>query len=254
MSRLIIELVMIKKDLKFLPSHPFYPPSNCQKLLFIDLGANRGEVSSALVKCFLNNTHTKKVALRVHVVEPLATIHKDFVGKFKVIQQRFNHPDNANGSEIYLHKKVAWTYDGTIKFRVGMKAMNTNSVVNDIAELIKTPRDKLQRAREFECIDISTWLHELVNNEQFDAVFVKMDIEGSEYHVIDKMIADDSLALIDKLFIEFHKRFPKISEIDTVNEYVKKMHDIAPRLQIYKEVSTSNRARDLHIKYSEIQR
>ena len=186
------------------------------------------------------------------MIEPLAIIHENFVDKFQVIESRFGYPSNANGSEVYLHKKVAWLYDGTVDFRVGMKARNTNSVVNDIAELIGVSNDKLQRSREFECIDISKLLRNLTNDEQYDAVFIKMDIEGSEYLVIDKMIADNSLALVDKLFIEFHKRHPKIPKIDTVNEYVKKMHDAAPKLRIYKEVKTSNRARDLHAKYLEI--
>jgi FkbM family methyltransferase len=248
----VLKQKVSKKGLGFVSSHPFYPPENCRKLLFIDLGANRGDVSSAFVKCFLSNKHTKKAVLRLHIVEPLATIHKDFVGNFKTIERRFNHPDDENGSEVYLHKKVAWTHDGTIEFRVGKKARNTNSTVSDVAKLNESCDNKLQRARDIECIDVSTWLRKLINDEQFDAIFVKMDIEGSEYHVIDKMIADNSLMLIDKLFIEFHKRFPKVPEIDTINEYVKKMHDAAPELRIYKETKTSGRARDLYDKYHEV--
>jgi FkbM family methyltransferase len=53
-----------------------------------------------------------------------------------------------------------------------------------------------------EAIDFSSWLAETVDRE--DYVIVKMDIEGAEYDVLEKVIADGNLPLIDELIIEFH--------------------------------------------------
>ena len=237
-------------------SHAFHPPMNCRKLLFVDLGANKGAISAAFVKCLHSNPLTKKIALQIHAFEPLATIHERFVSMLEDVKMRFEEPDVNDESGVYLHKKVAWIYDGTVKFRVGRKARNTNSAVSDVLDQVQGKQCKLQRARDIECVDISIWLRKLVNKEQFDSVFVKMDIEGSEYRVLDKMIADDSLALIDRLFVEFHKKFLDVSELDTVNEYIVKMHAAAPRLRIYKEVESSYPLSigDLDNRYSEVQR
>ena len=33
---------------------------------------------------------------------------------------------------------------------------------------------------------------------------LKLDIEGAEYQVLDKMIRDGSIAYVDRLYVEFH--------------------------------------------------
>ena len=53
-----------------------------------------------------------------------------------------------------------------------------------------------------EAIDFSSWLAENFVSE--DYVIVKMDIEGAEYDVLEKVIADGNMPLIDELIVEFH--------------------------------------------------
>lgn len=55
---------------------------------------------------------------------------------------------------------------------------------------------------QVEGFDFSRWLAENFGPE--DYVIVKMDIEGAEYKVLEKVIADGNLALIDELIVEFH--------------------------------------------------
>lgn len=51
-------------------------------------------------------------------------------------------------------------------------------------------------------VDLSAWL---INNvEKRDYVILKLDIEGAEYDVLDKLFDQESIRLIDKLFIEWH--------------------------------------------------
>lgn len=53
-----------------------------------------------------------------------------------------------------------------------------------------------------ECIDFSAWLMRTYRPD--DRIVVKMDIEGAEYAVLDKMIVDGSIDYVDELIVEFH--------------------------------------------------
>ena len=79
---------------------------------------------------------------------------------------------------------------------------------------IKEMRDKHNRTPEHEnlytfeepvsveCIDFSKWIKDNFSKE--DYIFVKMDIEGSEYKILPKMIEDGTMSYIDTLVIEWH--------------------------------------------------
>ncbi len=57
---------------------------------------------------------------------------------------------------------------------------------------------------EIEAIDFSEFLLKTVNKN--DYVLVKMDIEGSEFSVLDKLIENDAMDFINDLYVEFHER------------------------------------------------
>ena len=73
-----------------------------------------------------------------------------------------------------------------------------------------------------ECIDLSTFIatHCSVNDE----VYLKLDIEGMEFPVLDKMIKDGTILLIDSIFVEWHqrllkKRVSRFGYLDYFNEH-----------------------------------
>jgi len=53
-----------------------------------------------------------------------------------------------------------------------------------------------------EAFDFSEFI--LNNFKKEDNIIIKMDIEGAEYKVLNKMIEDDSLSHINQLVVEFH--------------------------------------------------
>ena len=79
---------------------------------------------------------------------------------------------------------------------------------------VKEIKDKLERpdhhdvkltfpeTLEVEAIDFSMWIRE--NFVEDDYIFLKMDIEGSEYKVLPKMIEDGTINYINDLIIEWH--------------------------------------------------
>jgi FkbM family methyltransferase len=65
---------------------------------------------------------------------------------------------------------------------------------------------------EVDAIDFSLWVSE--NFSPDDLIILKMDIEGSEYKVLPKMINDGSIKYINDLIIEWHDwELPEYSEL-----------------------------------------
>jgi FkbM family methyltransferase len=73
-----------------------------------------------------------------------------------------------------------------------------------------------------DAIDFSKFLTEISTSSDF--VLVKMDIEGSEFDVIESLIETGSYKLIDEFYCEFHERFfePQ-TEYEDKKEYFKKI-------------------------------
>jgi FkbM family methyltransferase len=55
---------------------------------------------------------------------------------------------------------------------------------------------------EIESIDLSKWIMDNFSKE--DHIVMKMDIEGSEYKVLPKMIHDGSIDYINSIYVEWH--------------------------------------------------
>lgn len=49
-----------------------------------------------------------------------------------------------------------------------------------------------------ECVDISSWV------SQFDKFILKLDVEGAEYEILEKMLDDGTINKVEHLIIEFH--------------------------------------------------
>jgi FkbM family methyltransferase len=97
-----------------------------------------------------------------------------------------------NGLEVGEALKVPW--DG------GSCVSQLKNKINDTSE-----RDKLYEWHEdvkVESFDLSQWIIDNFSSDDF--IVLKMDIEGSEYEVLPKMIKDGSINYIDHAFIEWH--------------------------------------------------
>ena len=102
-----------------------------------------------------------------------------------------------------ISPKAAWTEDGTADFSVYgigstlMRSKNTWDKGNII---------------QVDCFDFSQWIR------QFEKEFliVKMDIEGSEFPILRKLIADKTIHYIDHLWVEMHPN--KVSDYTTADK------------------------------------
>ena len=77
---------------------------------------------------------------------------------------------------------------------------------------------------QVESIDFSLWLKNSFKSE--DEIILKMDIEGAEYDILNKMIKDETIKLIKKLFIEWRRKKVGISKsthekmVNKIKQYV----------------------------------
>ena len=97
-----------------------------------------------------------------------------------------------NGLEVEESLDIPW--DG------GSCAAKFKDKIKDTSE-----RDELYKWHEtikVESLDLSQWIVD--NFSKDDYIVLKMDIEGSEYEILPKMIKDGSINYINAAFIEWH--------------------------------------------------
>ena len=109
-------------------------------------------------------------------------INPDFEKCFKPHIDYKNH---------FFYNMAIWTEAGEIQFN---KMNGESSTVSPYSYELNNATVR--------SIDFSKWL---INNfQKEDYIVLKLDIEGAEFSVLPKMFADNSIDLIDELFIEFH--------------------------------------------------
>jgi FkbM family methyltransferase len=113
---------------------------------------------------------------------------------------RRGHPEVP----IHFSNKAVWVLDGTMDFYLATEwGPNHRGGSTLLAGHVKNAA-KVDYSRPIAvgCIDFSRWIRR--NFSRRDHLVVKMDIEGAEYPVLEKMIADGTIDYINELIVEFH--------------------------------------------------
>jgi FkbM family methyltransferase len=96
---------------------------------------------------------------------------------------------------VTVLNKALWIHDQGLEFYFGTTTLGGNVVKTQVT-------DENLRPIRVESVDFGRWLKDNFNKD--DVIFVKLDIEGAEYPILNKMLKTGTIALIDKLYIEFH--------------------------------------------------
>jgi FkbM family methyltransferase len=155
-----------------------WPPRRRHRCLFVDCGGHDG--CSALM-FLLTHPHYDCVTF-----EPNPALWRYY-----------------EGLPIRLIRKAVYTYDGEISFTIdpvdgdgstlvkGKRIDFTGSVADDAAPVITVP-----------CIDLSAFVRKAAR--RYDRIVLKLDVEGAEYDILERMLADGTIAYVDRLYCEFH--------------------------------------------------
>ncbi|MFA9213120.1 MAG: FkbM family methyltransferase [Candidatus Methylacidiphilales bacterium] len=155
--------------------------TNSNQPIILDCGANIG-----LSVLFFKKMYPNAI---IHAFEPDAEI-------FKLLKQNLQ-PYNFN--DVFLHEKAVWVNDQDLSF-VSQGGSSGKIGFSENASKVGAIR-----------------LKDFLQNQQID--FLKMDIEGAEYHVL--LDCKDELKNIKTLFIEYHSFYDEEQHLDEILLFIK---------------------------------
>jgi FkbM family methyltransferase len=104
----------------------------------------------------------------------------------------------VGGTRVVLERKAAWIEDGEVEFAyvrglrgwdsTVMRAKNSRGEWAGSGEIVQVP-----------CFDFSAWLRTLS-----EPPVVKLDVEGAEFPILEKLVEDGTDVLVAELLVEWH--------------------------------------------------
>lgn len=159
------------------------------KKVLLDCGAHQGKGLNGMIK--LNNIDT---TWSIYSWEANPHAYADFLVKFRCSPLNITAFNSAVGNK-----------DGTITVNIQQgngPASGKGSSIVSLDEWRPVGTKPFIETAEIPMIDLSKWIEDHL--EEDDYLVVKMDIEGSEYDVLEKIIERGVVSYIDKLYIEWH--------------------------------------------------
>lgn len=176
--------------------------------VYIDLGAYNGDS----VEQFLNwrtVSFPDKNDWVIHAFEPNP--------KFKATLRK-KQTDN-----IHFHEDAAWIENGVLQFAVDDSPTPLGSTLMPGKKAIWDTKEKINVT----AFDFSAWVTQFKD----DFVVVKMDVEGAEFPILEKMIKDGTITIPNTLLVEFHPN--KVREYTTTykNTLIQKIQKLGVNIK-----------------------
>lgn len=159
------------------------------KKVFIDGGAHKGEAIEVLL-----DKRPDLKECEVHFFEPNPNLIELLENMAK------ESPYN-----VKVYHAALWDEEGEIDFLESIARWNTlaSTVVPEMNEIwgLKLDRDNPQKVKT---ISLSDFLDEF---DEEDYIVVKLDVEGSEYTIVEDLFETGAINKIDELYLEWHDHF-----------------------------------------------
>lgn len=102
-----------------------------------------------------------------------------------------------------LHKEAVYDYDGEVSFIIDPIDADGSSLIKEKnIDFYKKIKNEDCPKINIACIDLSRFVKERAS--EYEEIILKLDVEGAEYAILNKMLKDDTLKYVSKLFAEFH--------------------------------------------------
>ena len=149
--------------------------------VFLDLGSHKGK----LIERFKKSKQYSKDFV-IHAFECSPSLKEEV---FK-----------AYPKGVVIHRSAAWTCDSQLEFYV----CPANPLSQGPSLIKEKTTGKLDTGKpvKVKCFDFSKWIKTKFKPD--DYIVCKCNIEGAEYPVFDKMVADGTIGYIKKLYIRTH--------------------------------------------------
>jgi FkbM family methyltransferase len=154
--------------------------------IFVDCGSNTCKVLGERIESRLEN--------EFFAFEP----QPELAGWVEEARRR--HP----GVPIRFFPQAVWVHDGTMDFYLATEWGPNHKGGSTLlaGQTRNAAKVDYSRPVTVECIDFSRWIRR--NFSRRDHLVVKMDIEGAEYPVLERMVADGTIDYVKELIVEFH--------------------------------------------------
>lgn len=164
--------------------------SGCNQFTIIDCGFNQGVVASMLLEK-LPNFSLVGFEIQQDIQHFVAEVKSKFPDRS--VEVNYSAISDKDGTiEYFEPENWGKNYKG-----------GTTTVENKMSMGVDYGTPKSAPA-----INFSKWLKENIAGDEF--IFVKMDIEGAEYDVIEGLLESGAIDLIDVFAIEWHSsKFPE---------------------------------------------
>lgn len=183
------------------------------KKVLLDCGANQGQS----YEWFMKNREDSD-EYEVHCFEPVPSFKYYF--------------DNKN---LTFHSDAVWVEDGTIDF-YDKGGLSSTLYANKIDSHGKGTQVTVS------CIDFSKFIKD--NFKLSDYIIVKMDIEGAEYKVIEKMLEDKTFEYLNEFFVEFHGA--KIQDLYSYYDEVKERTGLGAKDNLLQQINKFDLSCDVY--------
>ncbi|MFO7866555.1 MAG: FkbM family methyltransferase [Candidatus Aminicenantes bacterium] len=166
--------------------------------IFIDGGSHQGQTIRAFEKSSLFSDYDWDIY--AFECNPLLA---------ERLRSRYSKRD-----DVIIIEKAMWIHNQGLEFYFGKTDLGGNVVKNRYTAQKK-------KSIHVESVDFGDWLKDNFDIE--DTVFIKFDIEGAEYAILDKMFRDRSIRLVDHLYLELHSAIMDNFTEKTDKELIEKL-------------------------------
>ncbi len=165
------------------------------KQVFLDLGTHYGQGLNAFIESYKMDS-----SWVIHTFEPNPSTYDIFTSQH-----------HSRTPWVITHLEAASTFDGFINMNIetppgeGPTGMGSSIIpLNQWDPWGNKNHSAFNTTAKVRCIDFSEFIKKNFNKEDF--IVIKMDIEGSEYATLEKMLDDGSMEYVNDIFIEWHSR------------------------------------------------
>ncbi|KAK7301682.1 hypothetical protein RJT34_12553 [Clitoria ternatea] len=176
------------KNIKYLTSLVNISFKN--RYVYVDVGAR--SYGSSIGSWFRKQYPKQNKTFEVYAIEADKAFHEEYRTK----------------KGVNLLPYAAWVRNETLFFEItrdpSKKMMVKGGGVRGMGRInpVQTSSSHMGDMDKIQGFDFAEWLKSAVTSRDF--VVVKMDVEGTEFHLIPRLIQSGAICLIDELFLECH--------------------------------------------------
>ncbi|XAR68755.1 hypothetical protein NMG60_11000113 [Bertholletia excelsa] len=182
--------ITLKKNLKNIKYLPSMADINFkQRYVYVDVGAR--SYGSSIVSWFKKQYPKQNKTFEIYAIEADKAFHEEY--RYK--------------KGVTLLPYAAWVKNETLLFEVNQdpnreKEEKENGRGMGRIKPVQSSDSSTRDVHEIQGFDLANWLKKTVSQKDF--VVMKMDVEGTEFNLIPKLIKTGAICLIDEIFLECH--------------------------------------------------